>query len=93
MEFDLLLGEVHSLKGKRSLLRPLIAEIRRKFEVSVAETGHQDLHRRAGLGVGVVASDAAHVIEILDRIERMVAYRPEVELLSTRRGLYSSTDE
>ena len=93
MEFDLLLGEVHSLKEKRSMVRPLCAEIRRRFEVSVAETGHQDLHRRAGLGVGVVAADAAHVVEILDRIERMVAYRPEVELLSTRRGLHSSTDE
>lgn len=93
MEFDLLLGEVHSLKGKRSAVRPLIAEIRRKFEVAVAETGHQDLHRRAGLGVCVVAADAAHVVAILDRIERMVAYRPEVELLSTRRGLHSSTDE
>lgn len=93
MEFDLLLGQVHSLKAKRSVVRPLIAEIRRKFEVSVAETGHQDLHRRAGLGVGLVASDASQVMQLLDRIERTVADHPEFELLSTRRGLHSSTDE
>ena len=27
LEFDLLLGEVHSLKEKRSVVRPLIAEV------------------------------------------------------------------
>src|SRR5215203_2067506 len=30
IEFDLRLGEVHSLKDKRSVLRPLIADVRRK---------------------------------------------------------------
>ncbi|GAA1890355.1 DUF503 domain-containing protein [Paeniglutamicibacter psychrophenolicus] len=93
IEFDLLLGEVHSLKAKRSVVRPLLAEIRRRFEVSVAETGGQELHRRAGVAAGLVAADAAHVIEVLDGIERLVAGRPEVELLSARRRLHSSEDE
>jgi uncharacterized protein YlxP (DUF503 family) len=93
IEFDLLLGEVHSLKEKRAIVRPVLAEIRRRFEVSVAETGAQDLHRRAGLSAGLVAADAAHVIEVLDGIERLVAARPEVQLLSARRRLGSSEDE
>ena len=93
IEFDLLLGEVHSLKAKRSVVRPLLAEIRRRFEVSVAETGGHELHRRAGVSAGLVAADAAHVIEVLDGIERLVAGRPEVELLSARRRLHSSQDE
>ena len=50
LEFDLLLGDVHSLKEKRSLVRPLIAEVRKKFELSVAEVDHLDLHRRGGRG-------------------------------------------
>ena len=37
LELDLLLGDVHSLKEKRSLVRPLLAEIRRRFAVSAAE--------------------------------------------------------
>ena len=93
IEFDLLLGEVHSLKGKRSVVRPIIAEIRRRFEVSVAETGEPELLRRAGVAAGLVAADAAHVIEVLDGIERLVAARPDVELLSARRRLHSSEDE
>ncbi|TMS54597.1 DUF503 domain-containing protein [Mycobacterium sp. DBP42] len=92
LEFDLLLGDVHSLKQKRSLIRPVIAELHRKLAVSAAETGAQDLHRRAGIGVALVAADRAHVIDVLDAAERMVAGRPELELLSTRRGLHHSDD-
>jgi uncharacterized protein YlxP (DUF503 family) len=93
IEFDLLLGDVHSLKAKRSVVRPILTEIRHRFEVSVAESGNHDLHRRAGLAAGLVAADAAHVIEVLDSIERLVAARPEVQLLSARRRLGSSEDE
>ncbi|MDF3340452.1 DUF503 family protein [Mycolicibacterium septicum] len=93
LEFDLLLGDVHSLKQKRSVIRPVIAELHRKLAVSAAESGTQDLHRRAGIGIAVVAADRAHVVEVLDTAERMVAARPELELLSARRGLHHSDDE
>ena len=91
LEFDLLLGDVHSLKEKRSVVRPIIAELR-KLSVSVAESGNQDLHRRASLGVAVVASHRTFVVDVLDAAERQVAARPEIELLSVRRGLVSSED-
>ena len=92
LEFDILLGDVHSLKQKRSAVRPIIAELRRRFSVSAAETGSLDLHRRAGIGVAVVAADRAHVVEVLDAAERLVAGRPEIELLSARRDLRRSDD-
>jgi uncharacterized protein YlxP (DUF503 family) len=93
LEFDLLLGDVHSLKEKRSAVRPVIAELRRRFAVSAAETGDLDLHRRAGIGVAVVAADRSHVVDVLDAAERLVAARPEMELLSVRRGLRRSDDD
>jgi uncharacterized protein YlxP (DUF503 family) len=89
---DLLLGDVHSLKQKRSVVRPIVAELRRRFEVSVAETGALDLHRRAELGVAVVASTHGHVVEVLDSCERLVAARPEVELLAARRRVLDDKD-
>jgi len=88
LEFDLLLGDGHSLKEKRSLVRPLIADVRRRFELSVAEVDHLELHRRAGVGVAAVSPDRAHLVDVLDAVERLVAFRPEVELLSVRRTLY-----
>ncbi|HEY0539323.1 MAG TPA: DUF503 domain-containing protein, partial [Actinoallomurus sp.] len=52
LTLDLLLGDVRSLKQKRSLVRPIIAEVQRRFPaVAVAETGHLDLHRRAEIGM------------------------------------------
>ena len=92
LELDLLLGDVHSLKQKRSVVRPIVAEIRRRFEVAVAEVDHLDLHRRAGVGIASVSADRAHVVDLLDAVENLVAGRPEVELLSARRTLRSSDD-
>jgi uncharacterized protein YlxP (DUF503 family) len=92
IEFDLLLGDVHSLKEKRSMVRPMIAELKRMYGVSVAEVAHLDLHRRVGIGVAVVASDRSHLVELLDTIERRVAYRPDFELLSARRSIRTSAD-
>jgi uncharacterized protein YlxP (DUF503 family) len=93
IEFDILLGDVRSLKQKRSVVRPIVAELRRRFAVSAAETGWLDLHRRAGIGVAVVAADRAHVVDVLDAAERLVAARPEIELLSARRDLRRSPDD
>jgi uncharacterized protein YlxP (DUF503 family) len=93
LSLDLLLGDVHSLKEKRGVVRPIVAELRRRFEVAAAEAGDLDLHRRALIGVAVVAPDAAHCNEVLDACERLVAGRPEIELLSARRRLHSEEDE
>ena len=93
LEFDLLLGDVHSLKEKRSLVRPLIADVRRRFDLSVAEVDHLELHRRAGIGVAAVSADQAHLVDVLDAVEQLVAYRPELELLSVRRTLRSGNDD
>jgi uncharacterized protein len=92
LALDVLLGDVHSLKEKRSVVRPVIAELRKRFEVAAAEAGHLDLHRRALVGVAVVAADGAHVRDVLDACERLVADRPELEVLSARQRLYGEED-
>ncbi|MCU1592103.1 MAG: hypothetical protein JWP11_3359 [Frankiales bacterium] len=93
LSLDVLLGDVHSLKEKRSVVRPLVSELQRRYGVSAAEAGHLDLHRRALVGVAVVGADAKHCIEVLDACERLVASRPDVELLSAHRQLHTEEDE
>ena len=92
LQLDVLLGDVHSLKEKRSVVRPIVAELRRRYDVAAAEAGHVELHRRSLIGVATVSVDAAHCREVLDACERLVAARPEVELLSARSRLYGEED-
>jgi len=92
LRLDVLLGDVHSLKEKRSVVRPMVAELRRRFEISVAETGDQELHRRAEISVALVTGSHGHAVEILEACERLVAGRPEIELLSARRRVLDDDD-
>ena len=90
LTLDVLLGDVRSLKQKRSAVRPLIAEVQRRFPgAAVGETGYLELHRRTEIGVAVVSPTAAHAVEVLDACERYVAARPEIELLSARQRIFS----
>src|SRR6266545_4112699 len=49
-------------------------------------------HGRAQIGVAVVGSEPAYVGKVLDSCERLVAARPEIELLSVRRRLHGDED-
>jgi uncharacterized protein YlxP (DUF503 family) len=85
-------GDVHSLKEKRSVVRPVVAELRGRSRSRLPRRGHLDLHRRALVGVAVVAADAGHCREVLDACERLVADRPELEVLSARQRLFGEDD-
>lgn len=88
---DLLLGDVHSLKEKRSVVRPIVAELKR-FDVAAGETGDANLHRRAEISAAVVASNFSQVNEVLDSCERVLDEHPEVSVLSIRRRTMTDTD-
>ena len=87
----LLPSDSRSLKAKRGYVRPLVAALRR-FDVAVAEVGATDVVGRAVVGVAAVAGEAGYVHTVLDTCERSVVERPELELLSVQRRIYSSED-
>ena len=93
LTIDLLLGDVHSLKEKRGLVKPVLADLNRRAAVGAAEVGAHDLHRRAVLGVAVVAGSHRRVVELLDDCEGAVAWRPEFEVLSVHRRIHSDEDD
>ena len=71
---QLILPENHSLKGKRSVVRSVCAQVRQTFNVAIAEVEDHDSWQVAGLGFAVVSTDGRHadrmVAEIVDFIER-----------------------
>lgn len=68
MRVELHLPAITSLKGKRAVLNRARAALRNGLDVSVAEVGFQDTWQRAALAVATVASTAAGVDRVLDRV-------------------------
>jgi hypothetical protein len=85
LRVELYLRESRSLKTKRSIVRPIVEGLRKRHRVAVSEVDHQDVLQRATLGVAAVAASHAHLVEMLDEVERFVWSFPEVEVLSVDR--------
>jgi uncharacterized protein len=81
--WDLHLPGCHSLKEKRSVLKPLTSGLRRTLNVSVAETGQQDLWQRAEVVCAAVGSDRGVVEEILRAADRLVEEADGVRIMDT----------
>lgn len=71
-----------SLKGKRSVIKPILARLRSEYNVSVAEVDHQDSLRSAVIGVACISSDKdyAHglLMKVVDSVQR---WRLDAELV------------
>ncbi len=54
------------------MIRSLRDRLRTKFNVSVAETGLQDVHARAEITIALVTSDGRMAESVLDKTDRFV---------------------
>jgi uncharacterized protein YlxP (DUF503 family) len=61
-----------SLKEKRGRILPLMARLRRKFNLSVSEMGLQDQWQEAVLGCAMVSNEASHLQSALQTVSRWV---------------------
>ena len=73
-----------SLKQKRMAVRSLRDRLRHRFNLSVAETDHQDIHDRAQLTAALVTSDGRLAGSISDRVDDFVAEEGRMVILSFR---------
>ncbi len=69
---DLRIPENQTLKGKRQVVKSIIARIRNKFNVAVAEVGNLDLWQVATIGVSVVSNDQRYSNEVLCKVVNFV---------------------
>lgn len=64
-----------SLKDKRHVVKPLIAQVQQEFRVSAAEVGEQDRWQLAILGLACVSADASHADEVIAKAVAFVGAR------------------
>ncbi len=81
MRIELRIPTAQSLKAKRSILKAVVAALRTRFSVSVAEVGFHDLWQRSTLGVAIVSPQAGQLQRQLHTIRRYLEREPEVEVI------------
>ena len=86
--WELTLPGCSSLKEKRSVIRSLRDRLRSRLNVSVAETGFNDVHSRAELTVALVATDGRFAESVLEKADRIVEQNGGAVITSVRREVY-----
>ena len=61
-----------SLKGKRQIIKSLLARLRNEFNISAAEVGAQDKWQSAVIGVVCVSNDPTYAHGLLNRLAHWV---------------------
>jgi len=74
--------ENHSLKGKRQVVKSIIARLQNRYSVSVAEIDNNDLWQIATLGVACVSNHRRYSDTIITNVVNYIARNyPNVELV------------
>jgi uncharacterized protein YlxP (DUF503 family) len=81
--WELHLNGCQSLKDKRRILKSLKDRLHQRFNISVAETGHQDLWQRAELSCAAVATDRRQAMSVLSQADQMVAGNGLVRIIDS----------
>jgi uncharacterized protein len=71
---------ITSLKEKRMLAKSLIAQVRHKFNVSIAEVEAQDTHQTLIIGIAWVTGSVRQSDSILEQVLRFVENNTEAEI-------------
>lgn len=81
--WELHLDACHSLKEKRQIVKSLKDRLHQRFNVSAAETDHQDLWQRAELSACVVSTDRRHAEQVLREADRLVDGAPGARIVDS----------
>lgn len=81
-KISLRLPENMSLKGKRQVVKSIIARVRNKFNVSVAEVADNDIWQRATIGICCVSNNRRLTNQVLSSVVQFVSERRfDIEVL------------
>jgi uncharacterized protein len=81
-KIKLRIPENESLKGKRQVIKSIIARVQNKFSVCIAEIDDNDAWQLASIGVACISNDSRHANEILSHVVDFInESRFEVEMI------------
>ncbi|MGI6724983.1 MAG: DUF503 domain-containing protein [Christensenellales bacterium] len=71
-----------SLKDKRAVIRPLMHQLRKTFNVTTAEAGEQDIHSLLEIAIAALAFDAGQADSIAENIHTFIQGATQAEIIS-----------
>jgi len=80
LQLELTVPDAMSLKDKRRVIKSLKDRIAHAHNVSIAEVGALDEHRRSIMGVAMVSNDSRYVEGALSKLVDFVKTVPQVNL-------------
>ncbi|MFZ5571947.1 MAG: DUF503 domain-containing protein [Thermodesulfobacteriota bacterium] len=81
------LHDCHSLKGKRKIVKAIIARLRNNFNASVAETDWNDVHQKAEIGFSLAGNDRILINSKIDKMFNMAEEMGLAEIIDTEMEL------
>ena len=60
--------DCHSLKEKRKTVKSFIARLKNRFNISIAETGFNDIYTKAEIGFSLIGNDQRRINSKIDKI-------------------------
>ena len=86
--WQLMIPGCRSLKEKRMVVKSIKDRIRHRFNVSIAETAHQDSWSQAELTAAVVAANRGLADSMLDKVDRFIEGDGRTVISHTARELH-----
>ena len=81
LQLELSIGDAMSLKDKRRVIRSLKDRIAHAHNVSIAEVGALDEHRRSIIGMAMVSNDSRYIEGALSKLVDFVKTVGSVDLI------------
>ncbi len=84
LQIELTVIDAMSLKDKRRVIKSIKDRIAHGHNVSIAEVGALDEHRRSILGIAMVGNDGRYIEGALSKLVDFIRAAPQVSLLDYR---------
>ncbi|MGD0388622.1 MAG: DUF503 domain-containing protein [Tepidisphaeraceae bacterium] len=88
LQIELTVIDAMSLKDKRRVIKSIKDRIAHAHNVSIAEVGALDEHRRSILGIAMVGNDGRYIEGALSKLVDFIRAAPQVSLLDYRIELF-----
>ncbi|NBJ68355.1 MULTISPECIES: DUF503 domain-containing protein [Clostridia] len=78
-EVECILYESHSLKQKRSIIKPVLTKCKKDFNIAMTELDYHDLWQRTKLGIVTISTELAHAEQVMQDVMHVIDSYTELE--------------